>query len=110
MSFRAGLLAMFVLTQIANGIVPTGSGVDSSWNRSHVDLVLVDFASGRVVPGWIRFKNLLWSWHLLHAQCTQNKIVHIQNICILVYTNIVNTKFQVRSNGAVLPMRYLVEG
>ena len=47
---------MSVLTPIANKIAPSGSGVDSSWDCSRMDRVLVDFDSGgRVVPGLIQF-------------------------------------------------------
>ena len=46
---------MSVLTPISNKIAPNGCGVDSSWDCSREDRVLVDFDSGRVVPGLIRF-------------------------------------------------------
>ena len=46
---------MSVLKPIANEIAPSGSGADSSRNRSRVNLVLVDFDSGPVVPGLIQF-------------------------------------------------------
>ena len=46
---------MFVLTTIADRIAPSGSGVDSSGDFSHFERVLVDFDSGRVVPGLIQF-------------------------------------------------------
>ena len=36
---------------IANEIAPSGIGIDSSRDCSCVDDVLVDFDSGRVVPG-----------------------------------------------------------
>ena len=44
-----------MLTSIANETVPSGSGVNSSWDCSCVDRVLVDIYSGWVVPGLIQF-------------------------------------------------------
>ena len=46
---------MSVLTLIANKIVPSGSGVDSSLDFSHADRVLFDFDSRQVVPRLIQF-------------------------------------------------------
>ena len=46
---------MSVSTPIADRIAPSGSGVDSSRDCSHLERVLVDFDSRRVVPGLIQF-------------------------------------------------------
>ena len=48
MTFIARLIACLIATDIS----PSGSGVDSSWDCSLVDCVLVD---GRVVPELIQF-------------------------------------------------------
>ena len=50
-AFRARLIACLIATEIAL----SGSGIDSSRDCSLVDCVLVDFESGRVVPGLIQF-------------------------------------------------------
>ena len=62
MAFRARLIACLIATEIA----PSGSGIDSSRDCNSVDRVLVNFDRGRVVPGWIRFENFLWTRALLH--------------------------------------------
>ena len=51
---------------IATKIAPSGSGVHSSQHCNSVDRVLVDFDSRQIVPGYIRFEELLWSWAWLH--------------------------------------------
>ena len=45
---------MSVLSPIANKIVSSGSGVDSSRDCSHVDRILFDIHSGQIVPGLIQ--------------------------------------------------------
>ena len=40
---------------IPTEIAPIGNGVDSEWDSSLLDWVLVDFDSGRVVPGLKQF-------------------------------------------------------
>ena len=47
---------MLVLTPIAKEIAPSGSGADGSRSSIRVDLVLVDFDSGPVVPGLIQLR------------------------------------------------------
>ena len=61
-AFRAWLIACLIATEIA----PSGGGVDSSQHCNSVDRVLVDFDSRQVVPGYIRFEDLLWSRAWLH--------------------------------------------
>ena len=55
MAFITRLIASVRMTPKANEIAPSGSGVDSSRDCSHVDRVLIDFDGGRVVPALIQF-------------------------------------------------------
>ena len=48
-------MALRALDLIAMGIAPSGIGVGSSRDCNRVDHRLVDFDSGRVVPGLIQF-------------------------------------------------------
>ena len=74
-----GLIACWITTEIS----PSGSGVDSSQGIL-VDRVLVDFDIGQVVPGKIRFEDLLWSRCLLHIHIYTHTHIH-SPIYIYIY-------------------------
>ena len=62
---------MSILTPIADEIMPSGSGVESSWDCSRVDCVLFDFDRGRVVP-------CTWTDTVLDVVFREQQLLHEQ--------------------------------